>query len=46
MAQAEVTNALKSAEAFAAQMHWLTTAQRYEKVVRLYTTDRLQHRSR
>ncbi|MDQ0687364.1 hypothetical protein QFZ56_006327 [Streptomyces achromogenes] len=41
LAQAEVTEALSSAEAFAAQLPWLTTAQR-EEVVRLYITDRLQ----
>ncbi|MGP3991817.1 hypothetical protein [Streptomyces sp. 3N207] len=41
LAQAEVTEALNCAEAFAAQLTWLTTAQR-EEVVRLYTTHRLQ----
>ncbi|WP_406446990.1 hypothetical protein OHB14_51100 [Streptomyces sp. NBC_01613] len=41
LAQAEVTDALSCAEAFAAQMPWLTTAQR-EEVIRLYATDRLQ----
>ncbi|WP_405745203.1 hypothetical protein [Streptomyces canus] len=41
LAQTEVTDALSSAEAFAGQMPWLTTAQR-EEVVRLYATDRLQ----
>jgi hypothetical protein len=41
LAQAEATDALSCAEAFAAQMPWLTTAQR-EEVVRLYATDRLQ----
>ncbi|MDQ0834468.1 hypothetical protein QFZ66_001824 [Streptomyces sp. B4I13] len=41
LAQAEATDALSCGEAFAAQMPWLTTAQR-EEVVRLYATDRLQ----
>ncbi|WP_037673252.1 hypothetical protein [Streptomyces griseus] len=39
--QAEATDTLSCGEAFAAQMPWLTTAQR-EEVVRLYATDRLQ----
>ncbi|MEV6654544.1 hypothetical protein [Streptomyces sp. NPDC051219] len=40
MAQAEWDRARAQAQAFAARMPWLTTAQ-YEEVVRLYTEERI-----